>query len=433
MYLLALLTLARAAEPVDATPGPAATTWSPLRVHLDCQTQERVDICTYIQGSLDKLPVVRVVPQSDAQVILHLNATSEDVNDFIQLRAVNDDKSGVASAPLSFEQQVRVDYRLPVDDQRAALDPPLDRVLAPYLSLAIPGAVTVTLAAPANASAIAGKTTPWALSVWAGGYGNWSQDYKNLSAWSGLSIVRKTNDNEQEVWANYNRSIDLQPSLVIGSTKVALTSDSTDIEGGSSASWNLTKHWTVGENIGGGHDDPQGQYLATARARAGVEYNLFPSDDPRGNVLAAALLLGGQADWYNTTNTLGQDTALFPTDILVGSGSVRVDTVQLTAYLSARSQLYPFFQRYLFSGSVQTTLTIGDHVDLQVQIDATQQAIPGPATIDTSNYEAVTRASYAQPLEVQGSFDLKFHWDNTNSARNNRFNEVENINVTGGL
>lgn len=419
------------AAALTATPS-AVRSWAPLRVALDCQTEERVDGCTYIRGSLDALDVVAVVPLSQAQAVLHLNTTAEGNADFVQMRIVSDVGSGITGTPASFEQQVAVDYRLPVDEQRALLDPALNRVLAPYLSVAVPGSVAVSLTTPEGGT-VGTKTSPWGFSLWAGGYGNWSADYRELSVWTGLSLYRKTNKDAQEMWVNYDRSIEMQPSLVLGSTEIALSSDSSSMVGGATCSWNLTDHWTVGANLGGGHDDPQGQYLATARARAGIEFNAFPSDDPRGNALALAWLVGGQADWYNGTNTLGQDAAVFPTQMLVGSGSVRVDTVSLTAEISARSQLYPFFERYLFSGSLDTDLTLGDHVDFSITIDATQQAIPGPADIDTSSYEEVTRASYAQPLEIRGFFNLRFHWDNTNSARNNRFDGVAEMDVTAGL
>ncbi len=448
MVLLALLAsspFAEAADPAPIAPPSAPVPegapstlavgpphWTPLRIALDCQTEERVDGCTYVRGMLDALKVVAVVPLSGAQAVLHLNATAEGNTDFVQMRVVSDPGSGISGVPASFEQEVEVDYRLPVDDQRARLDPALNRVLAPYLSVAVPGSVAVSLTAP-EGSTTTPKTSPWGFSVWAGGYGDWSQDYRDVSLWTGFALYRKTNHDEQEAWVNYQRDIELQPSLVLGSDEVALSSDSTSLEGGSTCSWNLSDHWSVGGNLGGGHDDPEGQYLGTGRVRAGVEYNLFPSNDPRGNALSLAWLLGAQADWYNATNTLGQDSAVFPTQALVGSGSVRVDTVSLTLELTARSQLYPFFQRYLFSGSLDTDLTLGDHVDFSITVDATEQAIPGPADIDTSSYEAVTRASYAQPLEIQGYFNLKFHWDNSNSARNNRFTSVENIDVKAGL
>ena len=423
LYLLAMLPTAQA-EPTE---------WAPLRLALDCQTQVRVDLCTYVRGSLDALKIVAVVPLSEAQVVLHLNATAEGNTDFVQMRAVNDAQAPVAGAPATFEQHVEVDYRRTVDEQRADLEPVLFRTLAPYLSLAVPGAVTVTLAEPEGVVKADTKSSPWGFTIWAGGFGMWSQNYRNLSVWTGLSLWRKTNDSAQSIWVNYDRSIELQPSLVVDSTEVELTSDSESFVGAMTASWNLNKHWSVGGTGRGGHDDSEGQYLGTGRAHVGVEYNLFPSDDPRGNVLAIAYLAGAQYDWYNQTNTLGQDSALFPTHMVLGSGSMRVDTVALTLELSGKSQLWPFFQRYVLEASVETELTLGDHVDLSLEFSARQQAIPGPASIDTSSYEEVTRASYAEPLEMYGWLNLRFHWDNTNSARNNRFDVVEDVETTGGL
>ena len=387
-----------------------AAPWAPMRVALECQTSRRVDICTFIQGSLDNLPVVAVVPRSDAAVVLYLNATSEGNTDYVLMRAVLD-PGAIAGAPPSFEQPVEVDYRLPVDDQRAALDPALHRVLAPYLSLAVPGAVSVSLAAPDGDLDTTKKTSPWSFSVWAGGWGSWSEQYRSLSLWTGFSLGLETNVSKASIWVGYDRSVELQPSLVVGATEVELTSDTSELSGAFKLGRNLGDHWTVGGLLRGGGEDPEGQYLGTGRAHVGVEYNWFPSDDPRGNRLAVSALAGGQGDWYNTRNTLGQKRAFFPTAMLVGSGTLRVDRVALSADLSARGQLWPFFERYLFSAGIDSDLTLGDHVDLSFTVEATQQAIPGPAELDASDYEEVTRASYAQPLEVWGHFNLRFHWE----------------------
>lgn len=409
-----------------------AEAWTPLRVALECQSERRVDLCTLIQGSLDNLPVVKVVPRSDAAVVLYLNATSESFQDFVLMRAVLVGTS-VPGAPASFEQPIAVDYRIPVDEQRAALDPVLHRVLSPYLALAVPGAVTVTLTAPEGEEDTSKKGSPWSFSVWGGGWGSWSEQYRSLSLWTGFSLGLETDISKASFWVGYDRSIELQPSLVVGSTEVELTSDSSSLSGAFKAGRNLSDRWTVGGLVRGGGDDPEGQYLATTRAHLGVEHNWFPSDDPRGNRLSVSALVGGQGDWYNTRNTLGQKQAFFPTAMLVGSGELRIDRVALGADLSARAQLWPFFDRYLFSGAVDSDLTIGDHVDLSLRVEATQQAIPGPAELDESDYEEVTRASYAQPLEVWGHFNLRFHWDATNAARNNRLDAWGDLGTTDGL
>lgn len=411
----------------------AAATWAPLRLAVECQSERRVEACTFVRGTLEGLSVVAIVPRSEAQVTLHLNATSEGTTDFVQLRAVSDVEHGVPGAPASYEQVVAVDYRTGVDEQRAVLDPALRRALAPFLAQAVPGSVTVALAEPPGEKSTAIETSPWGTIAWAGGWGSWSADYRSLSLWTGAAIYRKTDGSTASLWINYDRSVEQQPSLVVDSTEVALTSDTSSVTGAFTGGWNLDEHWTLGGQARGGHDDPEGQYLGTGRAHLGVEYNHFASADPRGNVLALGVLAGAQSDAYNQLNTLGQARATFPTALLVGSGTVRFDTVSLSADLSARAQLVPFFQRSLFSGGVDTSITLGDHVDLELNVEATQQSIPGPSAIDASDYEEVTRASYAQPLELWGHFNVRFHWDNTNSARNNRLEAWEDLGSTDGL
>lgn len=164
-----------------------------------------------------------------------------------------------------------------------------------------------------------------------------------------------------------------------------------------------------------------------------MEYNRYPSDDPRGNALAVTLLVGAQVDYYNRTNTLGEDDAAFPTQVLVGSGAVRFDTVTFSGDLSIAAQLAPFFQRYVINATIETEIAINDHVDLQIEFDATQQAIPGPAAIDLSSYEEVARSSYAEPLAMNGYLSMRCHWDNTNAARNNRFEALREQRSLSGL
>ena len=63
----------------------------------------------------------------------------------------------------------------------------------------------------------------------------------------------------------------------------------------------------------------------------------------------------------------------------------------------------------------------------------TQQAIPGPGEVDNTDYESITRASYAEPLQIDGYFNLRVHFDNSNGARNNRFSAGMNLDALGNL
>lgn len=402
---------------------------TPLRVAMECQSQARVDACTYLQGALDAQAVVAVVPRSDAQVLLYVNATTEASEDKIFLRFV----SNMEAVPLNFEQLVSVDSRLSVDEQREQLEPVLLRGLAPYVSITFPDAVQVTFQIPEDSTIVAEKSSPWGLTTWMGGWGSWLGDYQDLSVWVGGALYRITDQQKQMLSGGYDRSIERQPSLDINGSEVSLTSDSSASYASLLSAWNLNDHWTVGGIIRNGHDDPEGQFLLSSRFHTGVEYNHFPSDDPRGNQLAVGYLIGGQWDQYNQTNALGQDQALFPTHMILATGSIRVDTVEIELDLSAQAELLHPTQRYVLGANGSLDLTLGDHVDLSMEMGLTQQAIPGPATLDRSSYEAVTRASYAEPLDIYGHLNLNIHWDNTNSARNNRFEAPSDLQSTGNL
>lgn len=419
MFLVALTSLAFAAP----------TTWSPLRVALVCQSSARVNACTYVQGSLDAEAIVAVVPRADAQVVLYVDVTERANDDLVLLRVVGD----LPGAPSEFEQIAEVDSRASADVQRAALVPSIDRALAPFVTIAVPGAVTVAFAPPDGADEAPEHTSPWGTSAWAGGWGNWSRNFQYLSAWAGARVYRMTDTRDTRVWLAYNRDISREPSLDVGGDVIPLTSDSESTVAGVLSSVHLSEHWSTGAILRGGHDDPGGQFLGTGRLHAGVEYDWFRADDPRGNQLAVAYLIGGQADWYNAKNVLGQEQAFFPTHMVVGGGSVVFDKVELDADLSVQAELLRPLERYAVTGGGRVSLTLGDHVDLDLDLHVTQQAIPGPADIDTSDFEQVTRASYAEPLEVSGSLNFSVHFDNTNSARNDRFDNIYGLAETGNL
>ena len=137
-----------------------------------------------------------------------------------------------------------------------------------------------------------------------------------------------------------------------------------------------------------------------------------------------AWLIGGQYDDYNQINALGEASAAFLTHALLATGRVRFDSQELGTGLSLQARLLRPLERNVLSGSVYSRLYLGDHVDLNFSLNVTRQAIPGPGDIDTSDFEAVTRSDYAEPLQLNGNVHLDFHWDPTNGAQNNRFDVV---------
>ena len=69
---------------------------------------------------------------------------------------------------------------------------------------------------------------------------------------------------------------------------------------------------------------------------------------------------------------------------------------------------------------------IGNHVDLNLSVSITQREFPAPdpAAIDPSDYEQISRLSYAEPLSMTGSIGLTIHWDPTNGVRNDRLESI---------
>ena len=407
----------------------SGASWSPLRVHVECQRSGRSDACQSINSLLQEQDVVTLVPRSDAQVVLYVNVTEQANDDMVFLRAVGE----VPGAPDSFEQIHPLDSRASIDDRRAALEQPVLRSLAPYVAAIVPGAVAVEFSPPAEATLEEAPGRPWGLSMWLGGWGSWTEDYQDFSVWDGVSVYYLTNYGRALLSVWHDRYLEWQPPLLIDGEEVSLNSDTQSIGGSLGGATNLNPHWSVGGVTRGGHDDPEGQFLGTYKAHAGVEYDLFPSDDPRGNRFAVAWLGGVQADWYNQINSIGQTEAFFPTHMLLVEGTLQRDTVEVSLELGAQGELLHPLRRYGLGADLDLDLTLGDHVDFGFSLGVTQQAIPGPGEVDNTDYESITRASYAEPLQVNGHFNLRIHFDNSNGARNNRFQAGMNLDALSNL
>jgi hypothetical protein len=403
-------------------------TWSQVPVAVECQSEVRVEACTFLAAMVHADPVLAAVPRSNAEIVIFVNATAVATDDLVHLRAT----STVPGAPAAFEQVCAIDSRAPVDDQRAVLAPCLWRALGPAVAARLPEAVTVTLHLP-ELEEETRRTTPWGWKAWGGGWGSWSQGYQELSVWTGSAVWHLTDRDRQQLWVGYDRTIERQPSLDVDGEEVVLFADESSVEGAGMVARVLGAHTSIGALVRGGHEDPEGQFLLTAKAHAGFEYDWFPSDDPRGNRLAAAWLVGVQADTYHQPNAIGEERAVFPTQLALLSGVVRQDVVELEIGLTAAAEVLRPDRRYALSAEGDGEVTLGDHVDLQLSMGVTQQAIPGPGEVDASSYEAVTRASYAEPLHMWGNLNLELHWDNTNGAQNNRFEAAEDLDPTGNL
>ncbi|MFT5681325.1 MAG: hypothetical protein ACI8RZ_002231 [Myxococcota bacterium] len=420
MLLLTLLTPLAAAE--DG--------FSPLRVFVDCQSSARVDACTYLLRAIDNHPALIRVPRSDDQVTVQLNVTTVALIDRVNLRYLTE----LPGAPGAYERTFEVDSRDDVDTQVVVVERALLQGLSVYMALTWPDAVSVTLAVPeASSEAPAEEGSPWGVGLYAGTWGSWTENYQYFDIWSGLYLNRILADRKQQLSAGGDYDLSRQPALEVEDSSIELESSTYAAYGRLTLEQHLSDFWSVGALLRGGHQDPEGQYRGTGRGHLGISRDWFASDDPRGNRLAVGWLVGGQYDNYNQINALGEDTAAFLTHALLASGSVRFNTQELGTSIALQSRLLRPLERNVLSANVNSSLYLGDRVDLNFSLDVTRQAIPGPAAIDTSNFEAVTRADYAEPLQVNGYVNLDLHWDPTNGVQNNRFNIANRLGSLSNL
>lgn len=196
---------------------------------------------------------------------------------------------------------------------------------------------------------------------------------------------------------------------------------------------NLDDHWSTGLYLRAGHEDLEGRYKFTARGHTGISYDLFPSNDPRGNRLSVAYLIGYQTDRYNAKNDIGEMKARFPTHALLSEIGVRHGTQTYRLRASIAAQILAPQTRYVLDVSPEVQFQLGSYVDLSLNFGVTQQKVPGPDYIDPQNYEQLERSSYSDPLKMHGSLNLLIHFDPTNGERNDRWEVVNRLSEVGSL
>ena len=111
------------------------------------------------------------------------------------------------------------------------------------------------------------------------------------------------------------------------------------------------------------------------------------------------------------------------TDTEEVSGTVRKDKVGFGLSLSAQAEMIHPGRRHNLTASPYIEMQIGGHIDLSVSFSVTKRELPAPneAKINKEDFALQSRLSYAEPLSLNGSLNLTIHWDRTNGARNDRF------------
>ena len=352
-----------------------APTWSPLRVNVECQRQVRVEVCTYLRGTINGSEVLIAAPRSDDQVTVYVNVTQRALEDVVNLRFA----SALPGAPPVYAITQSIDSRATTDEQIQQLERAFFRGVSVYLSQLHPEVVEVSLSAPVAQAEVSAETTPWGFVTYGGGWGSWSENYQSADLWGGLNTTRTTELSRFGGGVGSNYSYSRQPSLEVDGDTIHLITASYALDGRLFLERHLNAAWSVGALARAGHQDPEGHYQRTTRAHAGISRDWFPSDDPRGNQLAVAYIAGVQTDVYNQLNELGQEEALFATHMLLATGEVRFDTVELGLNLAAKAQVIAPRDRNVLVAWAWSNLNLGDHVDLSFNLGVTRQAIPGRA------------------------------------------------------
>jgi hypothetical protein len=391
----------------------------PIRIAVECEDSGRTKACpAFLLGFIDANKVLLTAPRAYADVVLYATAQQIALVDRVHLRFVG----SVVHAPPVIETDVDIDTRADDDAQRAQLEAGFLRGMALYVAVRYPKLVTVTFGAPDGHEVVQPETTPWGFALSLGGYGNRTGAYRSYSGWSNVELSRVTRETRSSLSVGASGGVSKQPEVdgvKLDSKQWALSSN---IEG----AWLVDDHWSFGAASSVTREDPYAQRRHSWNARGGVEWDKYAANDPRGNRLAVLYYAGYQVERYNLRNELLQTFAHYPIHALVASGTLRKDKVGIGLSLSVGGELLHPGRRNHISASPFIEWQLGDHIDLNVSLSFTQRALPGPdpTLVDESNYQLISRLSYAEPRSMNGSLHLTFHWDRTNGARNDRVTDI---------
>ena len=402
-----------------------AQSTAPIRVALECEEIGRTKVCpAFLRGFIDANKVMLYSPRAGADVVVYVTATQVALVDRVHLRFVG----RMTGAPAVIELDADVDSRGTDDEQRAQLEPTFVRGMALYVASRYPAAVKVAFETPAEVAAAGAKAgSPWGLQIEIGGNGNYTERYRSASM--NLNIIGRWITRKRRALGGMfsNGGLNRQPPLTLDDgTRVSLDTESWFIRPGAEFIQLLDESWSIGVGSYTNFEDPKGQFKFSNRTRAAIEWDKFASDDPRGNRLAVFYHLGWVTERYRVRNELGEYFATYPVHGVNAIGSIRQDKIEFGLEMEFEVELlHPTLRRSL-TISPHFGIKLGDHVDLGFSVSLTQRELPAPDenAIDPSDYAQLSRLSYAEPLSIQGSLNLTFHWDPTNGVRNDRIESI---------
>jgi hypothetical protein len=397
---------------------------SPIRVTIECEQVGRTKTCpAFLLGFVEANKVLLSSPRSSADVVLYATAREVATIDKLHLRFVGT----IFGAPPVIELDVDIDTRADDDTQRAQIEPAFLRGISLFVAARHPKVVTITLGAPEEADVATPDATPWSFAFSLGGFANYTERYQAYNGWSNFDVSSETATSRVQLDLNASGGINRQPPLELDDgTIVSLDTKQWGLASSAEGAWLYDKCWSFGGATSVWRDDPKGQFRGAWNAKAGVEWDKYAADDPRGNRLAVLYFAGYQVERYNLRNVLREAFAQYPIHGLVASGTLRKDKVGLGLSLSVGGELIHPSRRYHVSASPFIEWQLGGHIDLGLSFSVTQRELPGPdeTLIDPADYEQLSRLSFAEPLSMNGSLNVTIHWDRTNGARNDRFADL---------
>jgi hypothetical protein len=175
-----------------------------------------------------------------------------------------------------------------------------------------------------------------------------------------------------------------------------------------------------------GFEDRRAQTQYSWRSRAALEWDLFPSNDPRGNRLGIFAHAGYIFERYNIRNDIGERYAGFTNVGIDAVGSIRKDKVTVGLNLQTNVQLWHPNRRRAVTAAPFAQIQLGSRVDLNFSLSVTQRELPAPdmSAIDPSDFAQLSRLQFAEPLSISGSFGISIHFDPTNGVRNDRIESI---------
>ncbi|MDQ3368072.1 MAG: hypothetical protein M3680_21820 [Myxococcota bacterium] len=396
---------------------------SPIRITIACEDDGRTKVCSaFLLALVEGNKLFLSSPRSSAEVVIYVTANEIALVDRVHLRFVGT----IVGAPPVVELDVDLDTRADDDTQRAQLEPAFNRGIALFVAARHPKSVAVTLSAPDDLEVTAPSTTPLGFSIGINGSGNYTEQYRSYSGGIGLEVSRVTRRDLliAELFANGGRTH--SPPLQIDGQEVSLDTERWSFGSNVGAAWLYNRCWSLGGVARTHRGDDKAQFRHQTSVEAGIEWDRFLPDDPRGNRLAILYTVGYQVERYNLRNEVGETFAHYATHELTASGSVRKDKVSVGVSLSLASQLLDPALRHSLSASPYIEWQLGNHIDLNLGFSIAKRELPGPdeSAIDPSDFEQLQRLSYADPLQMSGYLNVRIHWDRTNGARNDRFNDI---------